>query len=330
MSCVHTTMFPPSITITDSKRFLLSRRFEPNMKDLAVVSPFLRAVSVTILVLTCLTVLPNAQAQAAGITSIANVQYSSQAVMQNGIARATVVFTVYYNYYYNPQGYLVFGIYDTSTSNLVKGSAAASPDPCQSLAGTSYADSAVCAIVPAMNSGTDSASMILTFNSAQQYNLNIRSFILDSRNLQSGNQVSGSSNAASVTISVTGQTVSTSSTATSSSSTAISSTSASSSTTLTASAATVTAPISSMSTNTPSEQPTSNYTEPIVVIALIVAVAAAIIFVASRRRTARPPSTKMRENLERAPKPSGSFCTNCGARIPEGNTFCSQCGTKQK
>lgn len=298
------------------------------MKDLAVVSPFLRAVSVTLLVLTFLTLLPNAQAQAAGITSITNVQYSSQAVLQNGVAQVAVTFTVFYNYYYNPQGYLIFAIRTSGTSTIVNGSATASPDPCQSLAGTIYANSALCAVVPAMNSGTDSASFILKFSSAQQYSLTIVSFIWDTRNLQSGNQVNGSSNTSSLTISVTGQSVSTSSTATSStlSSTAISSPSTSSSTTQ--SAATGTTSSSSMSTSTPSEQSTSNYTEPVIVIALIVAVAAAIIFLASRRRTARP-TTKMKENEVGTAKPSESFCTNCGARIPEGNTFCSQCGKKQ-
>ena len=303
------------------------------MKDLAAVSPFLRAVSVTLLVLACLTVLPNAQAQAAGITSIANLQYPSQATLQNGIAQVAVTFTVYYNYYYNPQGYLIFAIYTAGNTTIVQGSAAAWPDPCQSLAGTSYANSAICAVVPAMDSGTDSASFMLTFNSAQQYSLTIVSFIWNTRNLQSGNQVSGSTNTSSLTISVTGQTVSTPSTTTSStlSSTAISSPSTSTSTTLTTSAATGTTPGVSMSTmSTSSEQSTSNYTEPVVVIAIIVVVAVAILFVASRRRTARPTSTKMKENEERTAKPSASFCTNCGAILPEGNTFCSQCGKKQK
>ena len=300
------------------------------MRKTAAFSPIPQAVRVALLVLTCLTVVPIAQAQAAGITSITDVQYSSQAALQNGVARATVTFTLYYNYYYNPQGYLVFGIYDTSTSNLVKGSAAASPTPCQSLAGTSYADAAVCAVVPATPSGTESASFILTFNSAKQYSYSILSFIWDTRNLQSGSQVSGSTNTWSVTISVTGQTVSTPSTTASSSavsSTAISSTITSTSTTATTSAATGKTSSSSMSTNTPSEQSTTNYTQPLVVIALIVAVAVAIIFVVSRRRTASPISTKEREP---APQPSESFCSNCGARLPQGDTFCGECGEKQE
>lgn len=114
------------------------------MKKITASSPTLQALSVLLLVLICLTIIPNAQAQASGITSITNVQYASQAVLQNGVAQVTVAFAVYYNYYYNPQGYLVFGIYDTRTSNLVKGSATATPSPCQSLIGTTFVDSAVC------------------------------------------------------------------------------------------------------------------------------------------------------------------------------------------
>ncbi|HUK51071.1 MAG TPA: zinc ribbon domain-containing protein [Terriglobales bacterium] len=298
------------------------------MKGLSAVS--LLAVSVTLLVLTCLTHLPVAKADTAGITSITDVQYSSQAALQNGVANVAIKFTVYYNYYYNPQGYLVFAIYTKGTSTIVNGSAAAMPDPCQSLAGTIYANSAICAIVPAMNSGTDFASFTLTFNSPQLYSLEIRSFIWDTRNFQSGNQVSGSNNAFSVTISVTGQTVSTASTTASSS--AASSTATGPTTALTSTAATTSAAAGasssiSLSTNTPSEQSTSNYTEPIIVIVLIIAVAAAIILAASRRRTARPPSTEKKAATQ---KPSGSFCTNCGATVPEGNTFCSNCGAKKK
>jgi len=180
------------------------------MKRTTGSSLIIRAFSVLLFVLILLNTIPNIQAQAAGVTSITDVQYSSQAVLQNGVAQATVTFGVYYNYYYNPQGYLVFGIYDGITSNLVKGSAAASPTPCQSLAGTSYGDSVVCALVPATTSGREFASFTLTFSSAGQYRLSIVSFIWDTRNLQSGSQVSGSSNTWSVTISVTDQTVFTS------------------------------------------------------------------------------------------------------------------------
>jgi hypothetical protein len=325
---------PASMIHLDEKSFYLTVRFVQGMRKTPMFPPILRAASVTIFVLICLAIVPVAQAQASGITSITDVQSSSQAVLQNGVARAMVAFTVYYNYYYNPQGYLVFGIYDASTSSLVKGSAVASPTPCQSLAGTSYTDSAVCTVVPATPSGTESASFTLTFNSPQQYSLNIRSFIWDTRNLQSGTQVSGSTNSWSLTISVTGQTVSTSSTTASSaiaSFTATSSTITSSSNTAITSAvasATSSSSIStSMSSSTSNEQPFANYTEPLIVVVLIAAVAVAIIIIVSRRRTTRPASTKKREAT---PKPSGSFCSNCGARLPEGDTFCGECGQKQE
>ena len=172
--------------------------------------------SIRSIVLPCLAILliwltivaPNVQAQPSGITSIINVQYPSQAVLQNGVAQVEVTFTVYYNQYYNPQGYLVFGIFDTSSSNFVTGSATASPVPCQSLAGTSYADSALCATVPSSSSGTESASFTLTLDVPQQYSLRAVAFAWDSTNLNSGNVIIGSRSSATVTITVTGPTVS--------------------------------------------------------------------------------------------------------------------------
>jgi hypothetical protein len=156
-----------------------------------------------------LAVVPNVQAQS-GITSILNLQHPQQVELQGGTAQATVTFTVYYNYYYNPQGYLVFDINDPSTSNLLQGSATATPVPCQSLTGTQNANSALCEIVPASSYGTESASFTLTFNSAQQYALRAAAGVVD----QSGNVVTGSTSSAQFTISVTGQTVSTTTTIT--------------------------------------------------------------------------------------------------------------------
>lgn len=159
------------------------------MKRITAFSPFLQVVSVVLLVLICLTAISNVQAQVSGITSILDLQYPSQAALQNGVAQVTVTFTVYYNYYYNPQGYLVFGIYDSRESNYAKGSAAATPNQCQTLAGTQYNNAALCAIVPSSNSGSESAVFTLTFNSPQQYTLSAVTLIWDTRNLQSGNLV---------------------------------------------------------------------------------------------------------------------------------------------
>lgn len=299
------------------------------MKTIAAFSPFLQVVSVVLLVLICLTTIPNAQAQASGITSILNLQYPSQAALQNGVAQVTVTFTVYYNYYYNPQGYLVFGIYDTRASNYANGTATATPDRCQTLAGAQYTNAALCAIVPSSSSGAEPAVFTLTFNSPQEYTLSAVTLIWDARNLQSGNQVSGSANKSDFTISVTGQTVSTSSLATSS--TTISSTVTTTSATATTSPTISTIASGSMTVSTLTVQSPLDNTLLLTAIILVVVLAAVIVFVAFRRRNARPISgTRNVEEEQQTPKPSASFCTNCGARLPEGYRFCGKCGEKQQ
>jgi hypothetical protein len=155
--------------------------------------------------LVCLAIVPSVQAQASGITSILGLKYPSQATLQNGVAQATVTFSVYYNYYRNPQGYLVFGIADQSASEYVKGTATATPVPCQPITETEYANAALCAVVPASSSGSESASFILTFNSPGQHSLSVLTFVWDSRNLLSGNVATGSSNSRNFEITVTGQ-----------------------------------------------------------------------------------------------------------------------------
>jgi len=296
------------------------------MKRIAAFSPFLQAVSVILLVLICLTAISNVQAQTAGITSILNLQYPSQAALQNGVAQVTVTFTVYYNYYYNPQGYLVFGIYDTRASNYVNGTATATPNQCQTLAGTQYTNAALCAIVPSSSSGKESAVFTLTFNSPQQYTLSAVTLIWDTRNLQSGNLVRGSDNKMDFTISVTGQALITSSTTTSSSTT-ISSTITTSATATTTSTTTS----SSSTKTTPNAQSPLDNTLLLTVIILVVVLAAVIVFFALRRRSARPISrTRNVEEEQQKPKPSASFCTNCGARLPVGYRFCGKCGEKQQ
>lgn len=314
--------------------FYSANLFEPTMKTIAAFSPFLQVVSVVLLVLICLTTIPNAQAQASGITSILNLQYPSQVALQNGVAQVTVTFTVYYNYYYNPQGYLVFGIYDTRASNYANGTATATPDQCQTLAGAQYTNAALCAIVPSSSSGAEPAVFTLTFNSPQEYTLSAVTLIWDTRNLQSGNQVSGSANKSDFTISVTGQTVSISSTTTSSlttSSTTISSTITTTSATATTSPTISTIASGSMTVSTLTVQSPLDNTLLLTAIILVVVLAAVIVFVAFRRRNARPISrTRNVEEEQQTPKPSASFCTNCGARLPEGYRFCGKCGEKQQ
>jgi len=167
--------------------------------------------SLGLVALICLTVVPAVRGQQ-GITSILNLHYPSQAALENGVAVVPVTFEMYFNYYSNPQGYLVFGVYNAGTLNPVPGSAASSPNPCQSLAGTPYANDAVCAMIPAVGaggSGTESASLNLTLNQPQAYSLSVVAFVWDSTDLQSGNLVSGSRSTSDFTITVTGQTTST-------------------------------------------------------------------------------------------------------------------------
>jgi hypothetical protein len=180
------------------------------------------AVAIMPILLVCLAIIPSVQAQASGITSIRDLKYPSQAVLQNGLAQVAITFTVYYNYYYNPQGYLVFGIYDPDSLDYVEGTAMATPIPCQSLAGTQFANAAVCVVVPASGSGTESASFTLTFNSPQQYTLSVVTLVWDSKNLLSGSEVPGSTNKADFAITVTGQALTSTGSATTSSATAAS------------------------------------------------------------------------------------------------------------
>lgn len=150
------------------------------------------------ILLICLAIVPNAQAQT--ITSITNLQYPSQVALQNGVAQMTVTFTVYYNYY-NIQGYLAFGILDVGSGKFVPGSGKSTPDPCQSLTGTNYVGTALCITKPGTSSGTESASFTLTFNSAQKYTLRATTYATD----QSGNLITGSTRQSDFAITVTGQ-----------------------------------------------------------------------------------------------------------------------------
>ena len=199
-----------SITQLHTFWFPLAKLVWLDMKETAT-SSWPRTVSLAIGLLICLTIVLPAEGQM-GIVSILNLQYPSQAALQNGVAQVPVAFTLYYNYYSNPQGYLVFGIYASGTSGPVDGSATSTPDPCQSLTGTPYANAAICAIVPPARAGSESAAATLILTQAQQYSLSVVAFVWDSRNLQSGNRVAGSIYTTHFTITVTGQTASTIST----------------------------------------------------------------------------------------------------------------------
>ena len=136
-----------------------------------------------------------------GSTTITNLQSPPHAVFQNGLAQATVTFTVGYTGL--PHGdFLGFAIAIAigGTAKTATGSGNSTPDPCQSLAGTKYAGTAICLTTPASSSGTESAKFTLTFNSTQQYTLAVGAEIVD----RSGNTISGSQGKSSnFTISVT-------------------------------------------------------------------------------------------------------------------------------
>jgi hypothetical protein len=112
-------------------------------------------------------------------TTITNLRYPGQAVLQNGVAQVAVSFTVGFSHV--PYGYhLGFGIGYAGTTNYVKGSATSTPDSCFPMTGTIYVNTTFCAILTSLsNSGTESASFSLTFNSTGQYWLRAFAIITD-------------------------------------------------------------------------------------------------------------------------------------------------------
>ncbi len=158
------------------------------------------ALMFLLVLLISLTFAPNVQAQT---TSITNLQYPNQAVLQNGVAHATVTYTVSFSGL--PSGdILAFGILYGGTTNYVTGSGTSTPDSPQPVfAGTRFANSAFIATPPASSFGTESVSFSLTFNAPQQPTL-IAFAVIEDKTFK----VIGVSTAESdFTISVTGQAV---------------------------------------------------------------------------------------------------------------------------
>ena len=288
----------------------------------------------------CLVAVPNVQAQASGITSITDFKYTAQANLQNGVAKTTVTFTVYYNYYYNPQGYLVFGIRYAENSKYVPGSATSTPDSCQSLPGTVYAGVAACAIIPYTPSGTESASFSLTFDSARQYALRAIAGVVD----PSGNFVRDSQALTEFTVTVTGQAVSSSQT----SNTQVTASATQSTASTVASATQSTASTVASGQNV---TPQDNTTLILAGVALIVVLALVVGLVFLRQRGTRskmqgivvpsaaprrspPPRVEAPEvgdvTSVAQPKKGFKYCVHCGATIPAVVVFCTKCGKKQQ
>jgi hypothetical protein len=136
-----------------------------------------------LVLLICLTVASNVQAQT---TTITNLQYPEQAVLQNGVAQASVTFTVDFSDI--PSGsYLNFMIVYAGSAYR-PASATSTPDPCAPFSGLRVTYDAICRTTPTSSSGTESVSFVLAFNSAQQYRLVAAALMMDT----SGHEIGGS------------------------------------------------------------------------------------------------------------------------------------------
>jgi hypothetical protein len=130
-------------------------------------------------------------------TTIVNPPQSTSTLLKNGMAKATVSFTV--GYAHIPSGDILFaGVVDVDTKGIATGSASSTPDPCASLAGTTYVNDAMCLMTPALGIGTEYVTFTLTFSSIQQYNLAVVTGVED----HSYNVISGSTSKSPFTISV--------------------------------------------------------------------------------------------------------------------------------
>jgi len=307
-----------------------------NQAKLAVwrgVSADALAPACLLVLLISLTIAPNAQAQFTGQPTITNLQYPQQVALQNGAAQATVTFTL--SFPEPPPGYLIFGIRDVnstahmnSTNYWATGSAASTPDPCQSenvflgvlgqslVASDWLANSAVCTTLLASSSVyeatggvNESASFSLTFNATRQYNLTILVMVLGARlNIYFATPTRSGE----FTISVTTQT----------------------------SPSTTTALTSTTTASTPASTSTSASTPEsaamiMVGLSVIVIAIGLTVFVVRRRKGKRTGGTAAEEPASRpspAPVPTAEgtkFCTACGVRIPVTAPFCVSCGGKQ-
>jgi len=247
------------------------------------------------LALVCLATLP--QNVTAQTTTITNLQYPSQVALQNGIAQATVLFTVDFSGL--PSGnYLIIGI--LFGLNYATGSATSTPDACAPLTGTTYANTAACITSPHSNSGTESISFTLTFNLTQEYNLVAFAHMVDT----SLTVINGSTSRQPFTISVTAETVPTN---------------------------------SQTSSQTVSANPQSSSLDIAVGLAIIalpfIAVIGIIVFLIRRKKTQGAPIPTPEWGtvpMPPPPVPGGTrFCAACGARLNATAKFCVKCGARQ-
>ena len=259
-------------------------------------------------------------------TAITNLQYPTQAVLQNGVAQATVTFTL--DYTGLPSGdFLALGILyqPHGSGNYVTGSGTSTPDSCTSTAGTKYANSALCVATPSSSSGTESVSFNLTFNSTQQNALYLVAVMGD----KSGNVVSSATSFSDFTISVTTQTASPTT------------------------ATTATTPLTSTTSEATEAPGIGGIPSNLLIVAVVVAVIVIVGVVFLMRRRAAgpkmqeitapaepsrgpPPRMEVPREIEAPPTPRPSpgqgskYCVHCGATIPAVVMFCTKCGKKQE
>lgn len=238
-----------------------------------------------VVLLVCLSAAPNAQGQT---TSITNLQYSGQTVLQNGIAQATVSFTVSFSGML--LGYrLGFGITYEGTSNFAKGSASSTPDSCDpNIKLTVYANSAFC-VLPSQGqtlptTGTEYASFVLNFNSTGTYQLRAVTAVSDLSNTV----IPSSAAVQDFAISVTAQQP-------------------------TSQITTVSQPVI--------QPPPQDYT----IIAIAIIAAAAILGIAIIFAKRKSGSAKL--GWQPVANTTGKrICTKCGERLRSDVRFCTRCG----
>lgn len=236
------------------------------------------------------------KAQTGASTTIRDLKYPAQAVLENGAARAEVTYTVSYTSLPSG-GYLGFGILyiPHGSGKYVTGSGTSAPDSCQSNAGSRYVDSALCVIKPSTSSGTESVSFSLRLNSTQQYALYAVSVMVDN----SGKAVSEYS-FSDFTISVITQL-----------------TSRTSETTATST------PVLILGISV------------IAIPAFIIGVVVGFLIGRRGKRAstggpaAEFPVTSTIPLTPTARTEGTKFCAGCGARIPADSGFCGNCGAKQ-
>lgn len=115
-------------------------------------------------------------------TTIVDLHYPSQVVLQNGVAQAIVTFIVAYGGL--PSGdaivFAVVSLGPIPSSTGIDGSGSSTPDSClSSWAGQSWPGKAACAVVPSSSSGTESVTLtIKSAASPQQYTLEVMAIIV--------------------------------------------------------------------------------------------------------------------------------------------------------